>query len=190
MAGGKIKHWKHGWIPVTPEAKAFVAGNGPNPTAGEWKSGPKGTMMEHTRVRVGGQGNVKPISVFTALQNAMDEGGFTFNPRKGNLLQVGKIKGVAVAKPGTETVIGNGDISRADFIQKVANVIEKHGDAFANGSMLGGWYSPDRDIYMVEVTDLFPDRESAIIAGKERNQEGVFDLGTGDYIDTGGTGDG
>jgi hypothetical protein len=31
--GGKIQHWKHGWIPLTPEARAFAAGLGPNPTA-------------------------------------------------------------------------------------------------------------------------------------------------------------
>jgi hypothetical protein len=33
MAGGKIRHWKHGWIPISPEAKAFVAGRGPRPVS-------------------------------------------------------------------------------------------------------------------------------------------------------------
>lgn len=32
MVAGKIYHWKHGWIPVSPAAKAFVAGKGPKPT--------------------------------------------------------------------------------------------------------------------------------------------------------------
>lgn len=32
MVAGKIQHWKHGWIPVSPEAKAFIAGAGPNPS--------------------------------------------------------------------------------------------------------------------------------------------------------------
>jgi hypothetical protein len=32
MAGGKVRHWKHGWIPVSPEAKAYVAGHGPKPS--------------------------------------------------------------------------------------------------------------------------------------------------------------
>lgn len=31
--GGKVYHWKHGWIPVSPEAKAYVAGHGPKPSA-------------------------------------------------------------------------------------------------------------------------------------------------------------
>lgn len=35
MAKGKIHHWKHGWIPLTPEAKAFVAGKGPRPNTGK-----------------------------------------------------------------------------------------------------------------------------------------------------------
>ena len=28
---GRVYHWKHGWIPVSPEAKAYVAGRGPRP---------------------------------------------------------------------------------------------------------------------------------------------------------------
>ena len=33
MAVGKIRHWKHGWIPVSDAAKAYVAGVGPKPSA-------------------------------------------------------------------------------------------------------------------------------------------------------------
>lgn len=35
---GRIRHWKHGWIPISPEAKAYVAGKGPRPTSGVRKS--------------------------------------------------------------------------------------------------------------------------------------------------------
>lgn len=31
----KVRHWKHGWIPVSPEAKAFMAGRGPKPGSGD-----------------------------------------------------------------------------------------------------------------------------------------------------------
>lgn len=31
MATRRIRHWKHGWIPVSPEAKAYAAGKGPKP---------------------------------------------------------------------------------------------------------------------------------------------------------------
>jgi len=163
VAAGKIHHWKHGWIPISPEAKAFVAGKGPRPAPAV----PGGELLH-------------------ALKT---DGGFTFDPKKGTVLKVGTVNGVAVARPGTERIVGRGDVSREDFANAVADVIMKDGDTFAHGALLGGWYSPDRDAYMVEVTDVFPDRDSAVKAGKERNQEGVFDLKTGDYIDTGGTGD-
>lgn len=32
MAAGKLFHWKHGWVPVSAQAKAFAAGKGPKPT--------------------------------------------------------------------------------------------------------------------------------------------------------------
>ena len=31
----KIFHWKHGWIPISPEAKAFTEGKGPRPLTGK-----------------------------------------------------------------------------------------------------------------------------------------------------------
>ena len=30
---GRVQHWKHGWIPISPEAKAYVAGKGPLPSS-------------------------------------------------------------------------------------------------------------------------------------------------------------
>lgn len=121
-----------------------------------------------------------------ALKN---DGGFTYDPKKATLVKVGTVNGVAVARPGTERIVGRGDVGREAFASAVADVIEAHGDKLGKGAMLGGWYSPERDAYMVEITDVFPDRASAVKAGRARNQEGVFDLKTGDYIDTGGSGD-
>lgn len=34
MTGGRVQHWKHGWIPVSPEAKAWMAGGGKGPRPG------------------------------------------------------------------------------------------------------------------------------------------------------------
>jgi hypothetical protein len=34
MVAGKIRHWKHGWIPVSDAAKAYKAGVGPKPGSG------------------------------------------------------------------------------------------------------------------------------------------------------------
>jgi hypothetical protein len=123
------------------------------------------------------------------IQSIHDTGGFTYDPRTGGLVKVGTVKGVAVAVPHTEQIVGMGaQVNREEFIGGVADVIQKHGEAMANGAFLGGWFSEERGAYMVELTELIPDRTKAIALGKARNQEGVFDLGTGDYIDTGGTG--
>lgn len=32
MSAGRVRHWKHGWIPISPQAKAYVAGTGPKPS--------------------------------------------------------------------------------------------------------------------------------------------------------------
>jgi len=177
MAKGKVHHWKHGWIPLDAYARDVLAKRaaGKHPSLALKTAAPE----RSSRLPRGGE-------LLGALKT---DGGFTYDPKKGALVRVGTVNGIAVARPGTERLVGKGDVSREDFANAVADVIEAHGDEFGRGAMLGGWYSEDRDAYMVEVTDVFPDRESAIKAGRERNQEGVFDLKTGEFIDTGGSGD-
>jgi len=175
---GKIRHWKHGWIPLDAYARAIVAGKRREHPTLALKSAPSASRARRA-----------PHPPGELLDALKADGGFTYNPKKGTLVKVGSVDGVAVARPGTERIVGRGDVSREDFANAVADVIEAHGDHFSKGAMLGGWYSEDRDAYMVEVTDVFPDRASAIKAGRDRNQEGVFDLKTGDFIGTGGTGD-
>ncbi len=142
----------------------------------------------------GGKGGDAPGAPTAAgaeslIQSIHDTGGFTYDPRTGGLVKVGTVKGVAVAVPHTEQIVGLGaQVNREEFIGGVADVIQKHGEAMANGAFLGGWFSEERGAYMVELTELIPDRAKAIALGKARNQEGVFDLSNGDYIDTGGTG--
>ena len=218
--GGKIQHWKHGWIPLTAWARAYADGHTKTRPNGRSAAPPVSVAREigrnrslssaasamdaaafdaRRRERIGALRLQAPTAPRTGqrrpdggkLLNALKtDGGFTYDPKKGEIVKVGSVKGIAVARPGTEQIVGRGDIGREDFANAVADAIEKHGDDFGKGAMLGGWYSEDRDAYMVEVTDVFPDRDSAIKAGRERNQEGIFDLGTGDFISTGGTGDG
>lgn len=183
----RVRHWKHGWIPISPEAKAFVAHRGPNPTA------PKG----RAKVRRTSTGASIPRSVVgrvnkANLQHEIEaNGGFTYDPRTGGVLRVGEAKGFAVAVPGTEHIVGEGSVDRETFAKGVAKVIMANRQKIAKGAVLGGWYSPDRGQYMVELTEIHPpdDREGAIRAGIDRNQEAIFDLATGETIPTGGTGD-
>lgn len=144
---------------------------------------------------------VKPIVVATKdqpdlLDAIRKDGGFTYDPKKGGLIKVGEAAGFAVAIPGTEEIIGREkvdgeDVTREDFARGVAAVILKHRDLFDQGAVLGGWYSPERNEYMVEVSQIMSpqDRDGAIQLAKARNQEAVFDLATGEVIITGGTGD-
>lgn len=192
---GKVRHWKHGWIPISPEAKAYVAHRGKNPTPGEWRD--VGMPYQHLRSRIGREGDKLPSPVVRRIgqvnlqHEIAKNGGFTYDPAKGGLLKVGEAKGFAIAVPGTEEIVGNGEVSRDDFAKGVAKVLMKHRARIGNGAVLGGWYSPERNQYMVELTEIHPpdDREGAIRLGRKRNQEAIFDLSTGETIDTGGTGD-
>jgi len=210
---GKIHHWKHGWIPLDAFARNVLAERKKKheadrreryaahlkATAGKRAAMEQRYLDHQNRLAAKKRPSLalrttaprsSRLPAGDKLLGALKaDGGFTYNPEKGTLVQVGTVDGVAVARPGTERIVGKGDVSREDFANAVADVIESHGDEFSKGAMLGGWYSEDRDAYMVEVTDVFPDRASAVKAGRERNQEGVFDLKTGDFIDTGGTGD-
>lgn len=187
MPTGRVRHWKHGWIPVSAEAKAFVAGTGPRPVTP--RSGRrKGPSVHRVKANTSPQPDM--------IKEIRENGGFTYDPKTGGLLRVGEASGYAVAVPGTEHVIGEekvnaDDISREDFARGVADVLMKHRDAIANGAVLGGWYSPERNQFMVELSQILPanDREGAIRVGQERNQEAIFDLATGETIVTGGTGD-
>lgn len=170
MAAGKTYHWKHGWIPLSPEAKAYAAGRGPRP--------------------------VTDRDAGKLISEIQKNGGFTYNPKSGHVLQVGKDKGFAVAVPGTERIVGeekvNGeDITREDFAKGVASVLMEHRKEIAAGAVLGGWYSPERNQYMVELTHIVPPdkRDEAIKLGEQRNQEAIFDISTGETIFTGGSGD-
>jgi hypothetical protein len=256
--GGKIQHWKHGWIPLTPWAKAYSEGQTTTRPSGDkvappltvakeiqrnrittrqsltnavadleaqsaanrrsreararvnrnfkaWQKRQQMTPAQRqqaaidsyqSKQRLALQAPTREKAAFprpdgSGMLNALrDDGGFTYDPKKAELLQVGKVDGIAVARPGTEQSVGRSDIGREEFADAIADLIEARQADFGSGAMLGGWYSEDRDLYMVEVTDIFPDRESAIQAGRDRNQEGIFDLKTGDFIPTGGTGDG
>ena len=101
-------------------------------------------------------------------------------------------KGIAVAVPNTneeilDTVFFDeklGDIALADYIGK--NL-----DKFDGTFKLGTWHDKDNNEVTLDVTEVFPEanRDEAIAAGQERNQQGIFKLSNKEYIDTGGTGD-
>ncbi len=125
------------------------------------------------------------------LASIVEFGGFTYVPATDTLIEVGNADGFAIAVPGTERIVGPAGISREEFAAAFADVVKAYGDVLANGAALGGWYSSDRGVYMVEVSEIHHvTREEAIALGVARNQEAIFDLRNGEEINTGGTGDG
>lgn len=126
------------------------------------------------------------------LDAVTTNGGFTYSPVADRLFQVGVDTGYAIAIPGTEQIVGSGDITREQFAEGVARVLTDPSAKalIANGVAIGGWYSPERNVYMVELTEILTtDRIRAVEIGRSRNQEAIFDLATGEEIPTGGTGD-
>jgi hypothetical protein len=120
-----------------------------------------------------------------------DNGGFTYDPAAGALVIVGEADGYAIAVPGTEHVVGDATVTRESFADAVADLLVSYADEIAAGAVLGGWFSEDRSVYLVELSEIHRvDRADAIRVGTERHQEGILDLATGEYIETGGTGDG
>jgi hypothetical protein len=127
------------------------------------------------------------------LETIATNGGFTYDPKADKLYDTGDVEGYAIAIPGTEQIIGGYAVSRETFAQTFADVLTDPGLAehLATGAVVGGWYSPERGVYMIELTNIVTGltREEAIAIGQLRNQEAIYDLGTGEEVPTGGTGD-
>ena len=116
--------------------------------------------------------------------------GFTYDPTTDQLLTVGSRTGWAIAVPGTEHEVGDLGTSREAFAAAFADVITAYGDQIANGAVIGGWYSPAREVYLVELTEIHDvDDATAYALGVARGQEGIFCLTDGRYVETGGLGD-
>jgi len=118
------------------------------------------------------------------------DGGFTFDPRTEELVMIGAVTGYAIAVPGTERVVGSGSITRDEFATAFVALVRAYGPLLGAGGCVGGWYSPDRDVYLIEISEIHHvDRDTAVRLGARRNQEAILDLATGEFIPTGGTGD-
>jgi len=127
-------------------------------------------------------------SSYSLLDSILTDGGFTFDPRRDELLRVGDTTGYMVAIPGTEVLLGPASLTRDEFATRFAALVSSA--AVREATYVGGWLSPDRG-FMIELSELYRgDRASAVRLGAERNQEAILDLATGEFIATGGTGDG
>lgn len=130
------------------------------------------------------------MTATTVFESLRLDGGFTFDPASGTMLRVGSTTGWAIAVPGTERIVGRGDLDEEAFAEAFADVVLTYGPDLLAGRYVGGWYSPDRDVYLIELTDvLHIGRDAAIAIGRARGQEAVLDLASGEFVATGGSGD-
>jgi len=114
------------------------------------------------------------------------DGGFTFDPGTGDLLRVGECTGFMIAIAGTEMRLGPAELTRDQLAARFAALVS----GAPAGVYVGGWLSPERG-FMIELSELHVcDRASAIAMGMGRGQECILDLATGEFIPTGGNGDG
>lgn len=130
------------------------------------------------------------MSTLTVFESLKADGGFTFDPAAGTMLRIGSATGWAIAIPGTERIVGHGELDANAFANAFADVVLAYGPDLLAGRYVGGWYSPDRDVFLIELTDILHiGRDAAIAIGRARGQEAVLDLASGECVDTGGCGD-
>lgn len=116
------------------------------------------------------------------------EGGFTFNPRTKNLVKVGEQAGFAIAVPHTEVTLGQ-NLNHVELLSAIEKVTTKNRVALSQEDhYIGGWTSPERG-FMAELSQIsvIP-KNRAVAVGTARNQEGILNMKTGEFLDTGGTG--
>lgn len=118
-----------------------------------------------------------------ALSAALAEfGGFTYDPRTDSLVMVGSRDGYAIAIPGTERNLGT-EFTPDAFTAALSDALASIGDHYGADVFVGGWRSDDRG-YMIELTTVHNvDRSTAMLLGVVRDQDAIFDLGTGEEID-------
>lgn len=85
-------------------------------------------------------------------------------------------------------VVTQGELTKDD----VVGVYNEYQDILTDftGVRLGGWhFAEERGKFAVDINAAVTDAEEAEQLGKDLNQEGIFNLGTEDYIPTGGKGE-
>jgi hypothetical protein len=132
-------------------------------------------------------GKADTVRKITARRTRSGEGGVTIDP----ITMRQSRTGISVAVEDT-----NEEVSDALFYGVlgdliVADYVDRNKDKIRQGFKLGTWHDKDNNEVVLDIVEVFPEGriEQAKIAGKERNQQGIFNLKNKDYIPTGGTGD-
>ena len=126
------------------------------------------------------------------LYRTIQQGGGTF---KFTVEQSGDVptQGVSVAVRGATHAFSVADAQANPqlWINSLADHLEANLDKMAKADHFGTWIEDIDGVPHIwaEPTNIVMDRATAVKLGVERNQKGVFDVGKGEFISTGGTGD-
>jgi len=117
-----------------------------------------------------------------ASRARVPDSGFTMDPRTGKDIK----EGYAVAiYPDRSKEIAARSINRS-----VIQQYTKDNQDLLNqqGNMVGAWHDPESGMVWLDVSRVELDRRSAIDIAKEHDQNSIFDLGSGNVINTRGSG--
>lgn len=107
------------------------------------------------------------------------DGGFTYDPAAGALVEVGDRDGWAIALNGTERLI----VDPTDTREFDTAFTSAEQEARERDCLVGGWYSDQRHAYIVEVTSIADvDRQTALTLGAVEDQETIINMRTGEFV--------
>ena len=112
-------------------------------------------------------------------------GGLTIDPLDGSE----PTEGFVVARQGFNKEI-NYDEFMSDPEGYVYDYLASNREALSeDGMYLGFWRDEENNEMVLDVSEVFSDREAGIQAGIDRNQQAIYDIGSNEVVNTGGTGD-
>ena len=130
--------------------------------------------------------------ILQIIERTMAQGGGTFK-FSDNVSGDVPTKGVAVSIRGA-THAFSVEEARANpqaWVDSISAHIEANFDKFGDADYFGTWIDDIDGVPHIKAdpVNVIENRGKAVKIGKDRNQQGVYDIGNGEYIDTRGTGD-
>ena len=125
-------------------------------------------------------------SIMDRLAEMEPGGGMTIDPIDGTEPDTG----IVVAHPGHNKEFNYDEFMGPNGKKYLKQYIKDNRDLISQeGNYLGLWHDEDNNEMVLDVVEVFNDRDEAIQAGIDRNQQAIYDIGNNELIDTGGTGD-
>lgn len=129
-----------------------------------------------------------PVKVHreTLQDKVLNDGGFTLSPTTGKFVETG----IAVGVPGHSAIIKASEFSKPGVAEKFFSDYMKklRKDKASGRTHVGGWFDREHGEIVLDRVDLYTSVQDGIKAGRDRGEQAVYNLDTGEEISTGGTG--